>query len=216
MAQLLSAIIPASFPTLALAHFLALISPGPDFFLIVGHAARRKLRGALPLCAGIACGNALYIILAIAGWTVIRHSPLIYRGLELAGGGYLLWMGALLLRASRRSAVLSATEARVISPVKQFGAGLASALLNPKNAIFYLTLMTVIIGQEASLGQRTFAGIWMTSVVFCWDVGLAALIGLPATQHVLQRFIPRIEAAAGCFLVLTGAGLLLSPWFNAA
>ena len=47
MTPLFSHIVPATFPALALAHCLALLSPGPDFFLILGHAARHRLRGTL-------------------------------------------------------------------------------------------------------------------------------------------------------------------------
>ena len=66
-----STLIPAAFPALALAHFLALLSPGPDFFLILGHAVRHRLRGALYICLGIALGNALYICLAVSGWSIM-------------------------------------------------------------------------------------------------------------------------------------------------
>lgn len=31
---------PSAFLALGLAHFVALLSPGPDFFLLVGYAAR--------------------------------------------------------------------------------------------------------------------------------------------------------------------------------
>ncbi len=52
---------PPAFPALALAHFIALLSPGPDFFLLVGYAVRYRLRGSVGLCLGIAAGNgALY------------------------------------------------------------------------------------------------------------------------------------------------------------
>lgn len=37
---------PSAFLALALAHFVALLSPGPDFFLLVGYAARYRLRGS--------------------------------------------------------------------------------------------------------------------------------------------------------------------------
>ena len=71
MSVSVSTLIPAAFPALALAHFLALLSPGPDFFLILGHAVRHRLRGALFICLGIALGNALYICLAVSGWSVM-------------------------------------------------------------------------------------------------------------------------------------------------
>ena len=48
---------PSAFLALALAHFVALLSPGPDFFLLVGYAARYRVRGSAGLCVGIAVGN---------------------------------------------------------------------------------------------------------------------------------------------------------------
>lgn len=64
----LSTLFPAAFPALALSHFVALLSPGPDFFLLVGYAVRYRIRGSIGLCLGIAAGNTLYIVLAIVGW----------------------------------------------------------------------------------------------------------------------------------------------------
>lgn len=90
--DLIADLVPASFATLVFAHFLALISPGPDFFLIIGHAVRRRLLGTAFICIGIALGNAIYIVVAVAGWSAIKHSPLLYRCVELAGAAYLVWM----------------------------------------------------------------------------------------------------------------------------
>lgn len=50
----LSTLFPAAFPALALSHFVALLSPGPDFFLLVGYAVRYRIRGSIGLCLGIA------------------------------------------------------------------------------------------------------------------------------------------------------------------
>lgn len=58
----LSTLFPAAFPALALSHFVALLSPGPDFFLLIGYAVRYRIRGSIGLCLGIAAGNALYIV----------------------------------------------------------------------------------------------------------------------------------------------------------
>ena len=213
-----SALIPAAFPALALAHFLALLSPGPDFFLILGHAVRHRLRGALFICLGIALGNALYICLAVSGWSVMRQIPALYRIMELAGAAYLAWLGFLLLRASRQSAIgatsLATEAASPLSPAKQLLTGLGSALLNPKNAVFYLTLMTVILGPAATLPQQAFAGIWMTLLVFAWDAALAAAISLPGAQRALEKRIPLIEGLAGLTLAAIALWLALRPLFD--
>lgn len=55
----LSTLFPAAFPALALSHFVALLSPGPDFFLLVGYAVRYRIRGSIGLCLGIAAGNEI-------------------------------------------------------------------------------------------------------------------------------------------------------------
>ena len=228
-----STLIPAAFPALALAHFLALLSPGPDFFLIIGHAVRHRLRGSLFICLGIALGNALYICLAVSGWSVMRQMPALYRVLELAGAAYLAWLGFLLLRASREAAnSQSNTDQHVpdqashnqtgshatghASPLslgRQLLTGLGSALLNPKNAIFYLTLMTVILGPTATLPQQAFAGLWMTLLVFAWDAALAAAISLPGAQRALEKRIPLIEGLAGLTLASIALWLALRPMF---
>ena len=213
-----ASLIPAAFPALALAHFLALLSPGPDFFLILGHAVRHRLRGALFICLGIAMGNALYICLAVSGWSVMRQIPSLYRFVELAGAGYLAWLGFLLLRESRNAATgegsLATGEVSPLSPASQLLTGLGSALLNPKNAIFYLTLMTVILGPTATLPQQTFAGIWMTLLVFAWDAALAAAISLPGAQRALEKRIPLIEGLAGLTLGGIALWLALRPLFD--
>ena len=38
--DILATLFPSAFPALALSHFVALLSPGPDFFLLVGYAIR--------------------------------------------------------------------------------------------------------------------------------------------------------------------------------
>ncbi|WP_170909585.1 LysE family transporter, partial [Salmonella enterica] len=79
---------PPAFPALALAHFMALLSPGPDFFLLVGYAVRYRLRGSVGLCLGIAAGNGLYILLVVIGSGLLRQTPLLFTIIELLGTAY--------------------------------------------------------------------------------------------------------------------------------
>lgn len=126
----LSTLFPAAFPALALSHFVALLSPGPDFFLLVGYAVRYRIRGSIGLCLGIAAGNALYIVLAIVGWGLLRQAPLLFLLIELLGAGYLLWIGGLLIRS--RPATLAVESVRAARPGfgRQLLLGLGSSLLN--------------------------------------------------------------------------------------
>ena len=61
------------FLVIAGAHFLALLSPGPDFFLIVRSAVINGARVASGVCVGIALANGVYIGLAISGVAVLQE-----------------------------------------------------------------------------------------------------------------------------------------------
>ena len=207
--SLLSVLFPSAFPALALAHFVALLSPGPDFFLLVGYAVRYRMRGSTGLCVGIAVGNGLYILLAIIGWGILRQLPLLFTIIELLGALYLLWIGSLLIRS--RPQTLTGAEARSTCPGfgKQLLLGLGSSLLNPKNALFYLALMTALLGPSVTLLQQTMSGIWMTSVVLCWDLLIVMFIGLPQIQRRLTRGILWVERIAGGVLIIFGCAIAL-------
>lgn len=207
--SLLSVLFPSAFPALALAHFVALLSPGPDFFLLVGYAARYRMRGSAGLCVGIAFGNGLYILLAIIGWGILRQLPLLFTVIELLGALYLLWIGSLLVR--NRPQTLTGTDAQSTCPGfgKQILLGLGSSLLNPKNALFYLALMTALLGPSVTLLQQTMSGIWMTSIVLCWDLLIVMFIGLPQIQRRLSRGILWVERIAGGVLIIFGCAIAL-------
>ena len=207
--SLLAELFPSAFPALALAHFVALLSPGPDFFLLVGYAVRYRMRGSAGLCVGIALGNGLYILLAIIGWGILRQLPLLFTIIELLGALYLLWIGSLLIRS--RPQTLTGADAQSTCPGfgKQLLLGLGSSLLNPKNALFYLALMTALLGPSVTLLQQTISGIWMTSVVLCWDLLIVMFIGLPQIQRRLTRGIFWVERIAGGVLIIFGCAIAL-------
>lgn len=207
--ELLSELFPPAFLALALAHFVALLSPGPDFFLLVGYSVRYRLRGSVGLCLGIAAGNGLYILLAIVGWGILRQLPLLFTVIELLGALYLVWIGSLLIRSRPQTLIGEDAQSTCPGFGKQLLLGLGSSLLNPKNALFYLALMTALLGPSVTLLQQTISGIWMTSVVLFWDLLIVICIALPPFQRQLSRGILWIERVAGGVLLLFGGAILV-------
>ncbi|WP_113625715.1 LysE family translocator [Pectobacterium peruviense] len=200
---------PAHFPALALAHFVALLSPGPDFFLLTAYAIRYRLRGSVGICLGIALGNGIYILLAAIGWAGIQHSPTLFTAIELAGAAYLIWIGYQLL-TSRAIPSFQAEQHSDSCPTlrKQILLGLGSSLLNPKNMLFYISLMTSILGPQVTPTQQFVSGGWMFSIVLVWDLLIAALIARPLIQQRLTRWLNPIERGAGIILLFFGLLLL--------
>jgi threonine/homoserine/homoserine lactone efflux protein len=199
------------FLMIAAAHFLALLSPGPDFFLIARTSLSSGWRVASGACLGIAVANGLFIFIAFAGTTALRPDSALFVILQLAGCIYLLYLGFLFIRYAGANALagMRVTDdgaAQSIHPVRQWkraaGMGILSGVLNPKNALFYVSLAAMLTGPHASAGWKTIYGTWMFSVVLLWDLLVAIMIG---NQAVLRRFgqaLPWLERVSGAVLIL--------------
>lgn len=179
------------FLTVAFAHFLALLSPGPDFLLIVKSAIKNGARNSIGVAAGIACANAAYIVLCLIGvGSILASSVTIMIVLKIAGGLFLTYIAWMALKAKREDyrifaqAIAEHTGASS-SFTREFLIGFLSGISNPKNLLFYLSLFTVVLTQDVALSFKVFLGAWMTSLVFLWDVMIIVLL---SNQRVRQRF----------------------------
>ncbi|MBU0960033.1 MAG: LysE family translocator [Proteobacteria bacterium] len=194
------------FILIACAHFLALLSPGPDFFLILQTALRLPLRYAFSVCGGIAAANGVYLLIAVLSSDGVRNLPGLFSGLKYLGAIYLIYIGVMLLRAPMRP--LMTEEPGTIlyerNMKKQFLLGFMSGILNPKNVIFYLSLFTAMVSPATSLSLRCLYGLWMMSAVFFWDCGVALLIGHRKVKNRLGKGVFFVEKMSGAMLTVFG------------
>lgn len=197
------------FLLIATAHFVALLSPGPDFFLIVQAASKLRQRLVFSLCAGIAAANGAYLVLAVLGLEAVREMNLLATILKYCGALYLFYLGILLLRAPRnpvrrQSGYFPLDRA---TPGHQFLLGFLSALLNPKNMIFYLSLFTSMVSPATGLITRGLYGAWMTMVVLCWDCLVATVAHRTLAGGRLEKSVYYVEKGSGAILCLLGISL---------
>ncbi|GAA4001480.1 LysE family translocator [Comamonas faecalis] len=192
------------------AHFLALLSPGPDFFLIARGALAHGWRRASGICLGIALANGLFIALALTGTSLLRPGGALWLVLQWGGSAYLAWLGWQLLRApaaAHRDLPMPGWHTALPRWSAGLRMGLASGLLNPKNALFYASLFALL--GDAATGVRWFYGAWMFTAVLAWDLAVAVAIGHPRVVARFTRQVPRIERATGVILLLLALGVVL-------
>lgn len=203
------------FLMLAVAHWLALVSPGPDFLLLLRNALRHGRRNGIGISLGIACANGVYIVMALAGFSALQHSPALLLAMKLLAGGYLAYIGWAFIRASRspqppawQRADHGMEEHRGF--LKGFAAGFLSGGLNPKNGLFYLGLFTLMVGAATGMEIKMLYGAWMFAAVFVWD---AALVLAGSDERVaarIARYFSRGEWLAGIILLLGGIALMMA------
>ncbi len=202
------------FRMIAAAHFLALLSPGPDFFLIARTSLSAGWRTASGACVGIAVANGVFIVAAFAGTAALRPDSTLFLVVQVAGCAYLLYLGVLFvrhagssdLRVSARQTVLPADAAAAWW--RAAGMGFVSGILNPKNALFYASLAAMLTGPYASLGWKAVYGTWMFGIVLLWDLMIAILIGNQAVLRRFARALPWLERISGMVLIAMALGVI--------
>ena len=82
------------FLTLAFAHLVAVISPGPDFFYVVKSSFQRGLANSIVSSIGIGLGVFFQCIFAIVGLDFLYQKiPSLYTVIGTAGAAYLVYIG---------------------------------------------------------------------------------------------------------------------------
>ena len=193
---------------IAAAHFLALLSPGPDFFLVARSALAHGWRGAVGACLGITVANGVFIVAAFGGLSVLEAGSKAFMTVQLAGCVYLLYLGWLFLRHAGKSSLGAMPATGQAHWRGGLLMGFASAILNPKNALFYVSLASVVASRHTSIGWVVLYGAWMVCAVLAWDMAVALAIGNAALRQRFARALPALERLSGIMLILLATALL--------
>ena len=189
------------FLLLALAHFLALISPGVDFFIIINSTLKNGKRFGIMTAFGISIANLAYILLALFGITIIKENIYIFNSLKILGSLYLFYISYHLIQSKKRN--LFNTHIKYENGNKLFNSfikGFISAILNPKNFIFYFTMFSITIEKSTPFSIQIIYALWMFFAVLIWDIFIVYVISLEKIKKVFNRYINLIEKISALFL----------------
>ncbi|WP_416261398.1 threonine export protein RhtC [Gibbsiella quercinecans] len=201
------------FLTVALVHFIALMSPGPDFFFVSQTAASRSRREAMMGVAGISLGIVVWAGVALMGLNLILQKMAWLHQIIMVGGGiYLCWMGWQLLRSARaqhRQPLAAQAEVKVALPKagRSFLRGLLTNLSNPKAVIYFGSVFSLFVGDNVGAGARWGLFLLIVAETFIWFSLVAVVFALPAMRRGYQRLAKWIDGLAGA--LFTGFGLHL-------
>ncbi|OCL21755.1 lysine transporter LysE [Gilliamella sp. wkB72] len=186
---------------------LGMISPGPDFFLVLKNSLSYNRKIALMTCLGVISAIAIHMSYCVAGIAVlITATPWLYNALRYAGAAYLLWIGvkALLAKSSGTAYVSKQTQELNVTAKAAFMQGLLCNLLNPKATLFFLAIFTQLLNASSTMVDKLVvafiiwleAAIWWPMVVFVFQ-----------TQIVQRRYFKLqviIDKLLGVILIVLG------------
>ncbi|REE98726.1 LysE family translocator [Thermomonospora umbrina] len=190
---------------------LTVMSPGPDFALMVRNSAVSGRRAGMMTALGIAVGCLLWAVAAAVGVAaVLAASATAYTVVKLVGAAYLLFLGVRAVRAAMRGEYRpgeSGDDERD-GPWRAFRQGLLCNVLNPKAAAFYVALMPQFLPESPSVAHTGALTVIAFALTALWFVIVANVVG--ALRRVFDRPVVRRRLDAIMGFVLVGLGLRLA------
>lgn len=199
------------FIPLATAHFIALLSPGADFFILLSTSSKQgKLAGILT-AIGIAISNGIYILLALFGIMFITNNEFLFESIKFLGSLYLLYISYHLINSKKRELFknIRSNNKRKKELFNNFFKGFLSAILNPKNSIFYFTMFSISSNEHISLIYQYSYALWMFFAVLIWDIFIVYLVSHEKNRVYIQTYSNKIEKISGFILLLIAIFILV-------
>jgi len=196
-----------------LSGLLLNVAPGPDTLYIVSRTASRGWRGGCVAALGISAGCFVHIFAAALGLSaLLAASATGFTALKWIGGGYLVWMGFVIMRAPPLD--LEATAQAPRQRLRRiFVQGFATNALNPKVALFFLALLPQFIDPNATYKALAFVflGCVFNFNATLWNLFVAwSAARIAGRVKVSRRIRVWINRVIGGVFVYLGARLALA------
>ena len=196
--------------TLIFIHFCALITPGPDFFLVSQTAVSRSRKDAVLVAVGICMGAMLWSLLALMGLNIIfEKMAWLKQGLLIAGGLYLCWLGYQMLRSAfskQKQEIKQITLPQ--SAWLFFIKGLLTNLSNPKAVIYFGSVFSLFLANPLFDRHHFLLFIIIAVETLVWFLLVAFVFSLPTFRNAYQNFAKWIDGISGGLFTLLGVYLI--------
>ena len=154
---------------------LMVLTPGPNMIYLISRSICQGRAAGVTSLVGVVAGFFVHMLAAAVGLTAVFLAvPMAYEALKWAGALYLLWMAWQAVRPGARSPF----EARELVPdssSKLVAMGFLTSVLNPKVALFYLSILPQFISPAhgSMFIQSILLGLIQISVSFTVNLLIA-------------------------------------------
>jgi threonine/homoserine/homoserine lactone efflux protein len=159
----------------ALAALIMVLTPGPNMIYLVSRSLCQGRRAAVISLFGVAAGFLLHMVTAALGLTAVFLAiPLAYETLKWLGAAYLLWLAWQAVKPGVGRSPFDARALPADSPARLFVMGFMTNALNPKIAVFYLSVFPQFVHPEygSVLGQSVTLGLVQIAISFAVNLML--------------------------------------------
>jgi len=188
------------------AALLMVLTPGPNMIYLISRSICQGRRAGVISLLGVIAGLLVHMFAAAIGLTALFLAvPLAYEMLKWAGAAYLLYLAWQAVKPGARSP-FEAGQLTEDPPSRLFFMGFLTNVLNPKMAVFYLSILPQFVSPEhgSVFIQSVVLGLTQITVSFTVNLAIALSAANLASWFVRN---PRWLAAQRYFMGFVLAGL---------
>jgi threonine/homoserine/homoserine lactone efflux protein len=202
-----------SFEVFLAAALVLAITPGPGIFYVLTRTLAGGRRDGILSSAGTLLGGMFHVLAAALGVSaILAASALAFEVVKYAGAAYLVYLGIRMIRS--RDLSLNLAKTSVLNPSATFRQGIATEILNPKTALFFLSFIPQFIHPERGHVFAQFVTLGVISVALntSADIGAAFLAGAlggklkQSTQLIRRQRVVSGFAMIGLGVYVAAAG----------
>ena len=159
----------------ALAALVMVASPGPNMVYLVSRSLCQGPKAAEISLLGVAAGFILHMLVAAFGLTAFFLAvPYAYDALKYLGSAYLFWLAWQSIKPGARG-LFETKNLSADSPGRLFWMGFFTNALNPKIAVFYISIFTQFLdpSRGSILAQSVLLGC--TQIVISMSVNFVII-----------------------------------------
>jgi len=202
----------SEFFKVALAHLLAVASPGPDFAIVLRQSLQHGRRIAIWTSVGVGTAILLHVAYSLLGiGFILKSSPFAFAAVKYAGALYVAWLGVQALRTRPRAD--TAMGGAPTTPAAAGAAWLTGFLtnaLNPKVTLFFVALFVTVIDPRTPKWVQAGYGLWMAAATIGWFSLVSVAFTRPAVSAVFVRYGHWVDRALGIVFIAFALSLALS------
>ena len=190
----------------AVAHFIALTSPGPDTAIVVRQVSIYGRSAGIKTALGIGFGILIHCILAISGISLLIISNNLYKFIiSIIGGLYILYLGISIFLSDLE---ITTDENKYRYEKNSFIVGLITNIFNVKAFLFFVSLFSILFESLSGIYYFLFP-LYFSITSALWFIFISIVITHSSininiyTNKYLTSVMSFILCFIGIFIIIS-------------
>lgn len=190
---------------------LTIITPGPDFFIVVRNSLTYNKRSGIFTTLGVSAAVWVHILYTLAGiGLILSKSIILFTIVKYLGAGYLIYLGWQCLKSKPLDGEKYVKKEKIISDYNSFKMGFINNALNPKATLFFLSLFTQVVSVTTPITIQVIYGATVSISCLIWFSLVAVFLNQRKIRSTFEAIQHYFEKVMGIVLITFGIKVALA------